>query len=92
MGVVRLPEELHRVIDREVAQGRASSASAFLQEAVMRLVDESATEEGDIRHSADAGSADVAAGRYTTVCTKADEDRLQADMLGRLRTRLAVDG
>ena len=41
MGVIQLPDELQQVIEREVAEGRAISPAAFLQEAVMRLVDAS---------------------------------------------------
>ena len=39
MGAVQLPDELQHVIEREVAEGRASSPAALVEEAVMRLVD-----------------------------------------------------
>jgi Arc/MetJ-type ribon-helix-helix transcriptional regulator len=91
MGVVQLPEELQRVVERQVAEGRASSPSAFLEEAIMRLVDESAAEEDELRQAVAAGSTDIAAGRYRTVATADDERRLQADMMTRLQSRLSTD-
>ena len=45
MGVIQLPDELQRVIERQVAEGRAASSAAFLEEAVRRLVDETRGEE-----------------------------------------------
>ena len=36
VGVVQLPDELERVIERDVAEGRAGGRVAFLEEAVMR--------------------------------------------------------
>ena len=47
MGVVQLPDELQRVIERQVAEGRAASPAAFLEEAVRRLVDEARDEEDE---------------------------------------------
>ena len=72
MGVVQLPDELQRVIERQVAEGRATSPTAFLEEAVMRLVDETRSEEDELDRAAEAGSADIAAGRYTMVATADD--------------------
>ena len=88
MGVVQLPDELQRAIERQVAQGRAASAEAFLENAVMRLIDETHAEEDAVRQSVEAGLADIEAGRHTTVATQDDGQRL----LDRLQARLATDG
>ena len=92
MGVVQLPDALQRVIERQVAEGRAASPAAFLEEAVMRLVADTASEEDDLRRAAEAGSADIAAGRYASVETPEDERRLRDAMMARLRSRLSADG
>ena len=92
MGVVHLPDELERVIERQVAHGRAASPAAFLEEAVMRLVDESRAEEEKIHEAAEAGVADAEAGRYTTIATPADAQLLQERLLAKLQARLAADG
>ncbi|MCK8785366.1 hypothetical protein M0638_13330 [Roseomonas sp. NAR14] len=52
--MVRLPEALQRVIERQMAEGQAASAAAFVKEAVMRLVDEAQAEEAEIRAAAEA--------------------------------------
>ncbi len=92
MGVVQLPDELQRVIERQVAEGRAASPTAFLEEAVMRLVDDTNAEEDELRRAAEAGSADIDAGRYATVATLEDGQRLQESMMARLRSRLSAGG
>ena len=92
MDVVRLPDELQRVIERQVAEGRAISLAAFLEEAVMRLVDEAKAEEDELQEAVRAGSNDIDAGRYEMVTSPEDERRLQDGMMARLRTRLSTDG
>ena len=92
MGVVQLPDELQRVIERQVAEGRAASPAAFLEEAVMRLVDEAGAEEDAIRQASEAGSADIAAGRYTTLATPGDGQALQERLMARVQARLAAKG
>ena len=79
MGGVQLPDGLQRVIERQVAEGRASSPTAFLEEAVMRLVDETSAEEADVQRTVQGGSADIDAGRYRTVAGPDDERRLRDD-------------
>lgn len=91
MGVVQLSDELQRMIERQVAEGRATSPTAFLEEAVMRLVDETATEEDELRRTVEAGSADISAGRYTTIATSEDEKRLRDGIVAKLRSRLSAD-
>lgn len=92
MGVVQLPDGLQRVIERQVAEGRASSSTAFLEEAVMRLVGETSAEEDDVQRAVQDGSADIDAGRYRTVASPDDERRLRDDVMTRLRSRLPSGG
>ena len=92
MGVVQLPDGLQRVIERQVAEGRASSPTAFLEEAVMRLVDETSAEEDDVQLAVQDGSADIDAGRYRTVASPDDERRLRDDVMTRLRSHLPTGG
>jgi predicted transcriptional regulator len=90
MGVVQLPDELQRVIERQVAEGRAASTAAFLEEAIRRLVDETRDEEDELLQTVEAGSADIEAGRYVTVATLEDERRAQDGMMARLQARLSA--
>jgi len=90
MGAVQLPDELQRVIERQVAEGRATSTAAFLEEAVLRLIDDARLEDDDIRGAAQAGIADVEAGRYTTVANAKERQRLQEHMTARLRASLSA--
>ncbi len=93
MGVVQPPDELQQVIERQVAQGRAANPAEFLQQAVMRLIDETHAEEGAVRQSAGAGSADIEASRCTAVViTQDDGQRLQERLMNRLQARLGTDG
>ena len=89
MGVVQLSDELEHVIERQVAEGRAATPIAFLEEAVMRLVDEALAEEDEIRQAAGTGIADVEAGRYSTISTVEEERLLRKRLMGRLEARLA---
>ena len=89
MGVVQLSDELQSVIERQVAEGRAISSTAFLEEAIMRLVDDTRSEWDELRQAAEAGSLDMNAGRYTTVTGPEDGKRLQDDMMARLRARIS---
>ncbi|MCK8786771.1 hypothetical protein M0638_20575 [Roseomonas sp. NAR14] len=92
MGVIQLSDELQHAIERQVAEGRAASPTAFLEEAVMRLIDETAAEEDELRRTIEAGSADIDAGRHRTVATPDDERRLLDEMMARLRSRLPAGG
>jgi Arc/MetJ-type ribon-helix-helix transcriptional regulator len=91
MGAVQLPDELERAIERQVEQGRAASAAAFLQEAVSRLIEDAEAEEDEIRRAAAAGIADIEAGRFTTVATPEDERALGERLMARLRESLTAD-
>ena len=82
MGAVQLPDDLQRVIERQIAEGRAVSTAAFLAEAVHRLLDDARLEAHDVRASAQAGIADLAAGRQTTVTGPDDGRRLRGHRPG----------
>lgn len=90
MGAVQLPDELLLMIERQVEEGRATSAAAFLEEAVLRLIDDARSEEDEIREVVQAGIADMQAGRYTTIATPEDEKRLRERMMARLHQNLAA--
>lgn len=91
MGAVHLSDELQRVIERQVREGRATSAAAFLEEAVLRLVEDTHSEEEDVRRAVQAGIADIEAGLYATVTTPEDGQLLHERMMVRLRESLASD-
>ena len=90
MGVIQLPDELQRMIERQVAEGRAANPAAFLEEAVRRLVNETMSEEDELFQAVEAGSTDITAGRYVTVTTAEDEEYVHDGMMARLRTRLSA--
>ncbi len=91
MGAIQLPDELQRAIEQQVERGRAASAAAFLEEAVLRLLDDAESEENDIRHAADSGIADIEAGRYVTVATPEDGRLLDERLIARLHESLRAD-
>lgn len=87
MGAIQLPDAVQRVIDRQIAEGRATSAEAFLEEAVLRLADAMQAEEHDLRDAAEAGMTDIAVGRFTTIASPEEERLLRERVLARLRDR-----
>lgn len=92
MGAVQLPDELQDAIDRQVAEGRASSAAAFLEEAVRRLIEETRSEEDEFAEVVRSGIADIEEGRFTLVPdTAEDRERLHECRMARLRASLAAD-
>ena len=90
MGAVQLPDALQRLIDRQVQQGRASSTLAFVEEAVSRLIDDAQAEEDDISAAAQAGLADAEAGRYTTITSPEDGQRLHARLMTQMHESLTT--
>ena len=92
MAVVQLSEELQGVVERQVAEGRAVSRAAFLEKAVRRLVDPTRREEDKLLQVAEAGAADIDAGRFTTAASAKDERRLYEGMTARLGARLSDGG
>lgn len=67
MGMVQLPDEMQRAIEREVAEGRAVTSTAFIEEAVRRLFDDRVAEDEAIGRAVEAGVADIEAGRFTII-------------------------
>lgn len=92
MGVVQvqLPDHLKAIIDRQVAEGRVESESAYLEEAVRRYADELEAED-EVIAIANQGIADIEAGRYVLISTPQDSEALHQRAMGRLRTSLADD-
>lgn len=90
MGAVQLPDKLQRVIEREVAEGRARSTAAFLEEAVSRLIDDARSEEEEEVAAAQAGIADMETGRFTSVTTPEDGKRLHERVIARLRANVTA--
>ena len=92
MGVVQvqLPDDLKRVIDRQIAEGRALSEADFLAEAA-RLYADHLDAMDEIAAMVERADADVAAGRYAMVATPEDSRALHEAAMARLRARLASD-
>ena len=92
MGVmqVQLPDELKFIIDRQVAEGRAASAADYVTEA-LRLYADLLDSDDEIAEIVERADADIAAGRYVTVRTRADSETLHEAAMDRLRLRLATD-
>jgi Arc/MetJ-type ribon-helix-helix transcriptional regulator len=92
MGVVhiQLPDDLKRIIDRQVAEGRVASEADYVQEALRRYA-EDLDYEHDIAAEAEAGIADIKAGRYTTIASLEDSEALHERTIARLHDRLATD-
>ena len=90
MGAIRLPDELLRTIENQVAEGLAPSADAFLEQAVARYAEELQEEAEEIKQIAAAGVAAIEDGRYTTIATPEDSEALHERVMARLRERLAA--
>lgn len=89
MGAVQLPDDLMRVIEQRVANGQAANLTAFVQEAVSRLLDDADAEQDDLERAALAGLVDAEAGRTTTIATAADEQAVHDRLMTRLWDSLA---
>lgn len=88
MGVIRLPEELQGAVEREVTEGRAESAQAFVEDAVrwaLGLLDEPAEE---LLRIADDAESDIAGGRYVEVSSEAQHRALADEVAESVRARL----
>lgn len=93
MGVVQvqLPDEVQEIINRQVAEGRATDAAEFLAEAARRYA-EDLDLEGALVTEAKAGIADIEAGRFRTINTREDAELWHQDKMARVRDRLAAEG
>ena len=92
MGViqVQLPEHIQEAVDRQVAEGRVASETAFLIEAARRYAEDLEIEE-DIVAEARAGIADAEAGRYETISSAEDAESLHNRTMARLQKRLVAE-
>jgi predicted transcriptional regulator len=90
MGVVqvRLPDKVQEIIDRQIAEGQATDVSDCLAEAARRYAEELELEAKFVAE-AKAGIADIEAGRFRTVSTREDLAALEAEVMVRMRERLA---
>jgi Arc/MetJ-type ribon-helix-helix transcriptional regulator len=93
MGViqVQLPAELEAIVDREVAEGRASSDAEFLIEATRRYVEDLEAEE-EIVAIAEEGNAALKRGDYVAVSSQKDAEALHRRTMDHLRANLAAEG
>ena len=92
MGAVQhLPDHLRSIIERQVAEGRVASGEQFLEDAVRQHAEDLEAEDEFVA-IAEAGIADIEAGRYRTVSTPEDGEALHQRMMGRLHARLAARG
>lgn len=85
MGAIQLPDEIEHLVSQQVAKGRAASPAEFLEEAVLRLIEDDGAEE-EIIALAQAGIADLEAGRYAVIATPEDRNRLLERLAERMRT------
>jgi predicted transcriptional regulator len=92
MGMIPLSDEVQRLVEREVAAGRASTPTAFVEAAVLRLTEEAQRQDEEMAEVAAEGIADIEAGRYVTIASEAEMRRLFDGMLERVRARRAAEG
>ena len=92
MGViqVQLPDRIKEAIDRQVADGRVTSESEFVVEAVRRYAEELEIEHAIVAEAM-AGISDVDAGRYITIATAEDAEALHPRVMQRVADRLAAE-
>jgi Arc/MetJ-type ribon-helix-helix transcriptional regulator len=86
--VVQLPDDLKRVIDRQVINGHAASEAEFLAHAIQRYAEALEQDEDEIAAAADEGIADIEAGRFELIASPADMRRLRTELGARLDQRV----
>ena len=87
---VTLPDEIHAIVDRQIAAGRVESMDAYLVEAARRLAADIEIED-EIVSEAKTGIADAEAGRFVTIDTQDCGEAWHDRMMARVRDRLATD-
>jgi Arc/MetJ-type ribon-helix-helix transcriptional regulator len=90
MGIIQLPDHLRQVIARQIAEGRAESEDAYLEEAVRRYAEELEAED-EILIAAETGIRDIETGHYATISSSEDAAVLHERAMLRLRDRLVPD-
>ena len=90
MGAVRIPDQLKRIIDRQIASGRAASEAEYVAEAPRAYADHIDAQD-EIAAIADRADADMASGRFVTVNGEEDGEALHERAMARLHARMASD-
>lgn len=90
MGAIAVSDELQCIIEREVAAGRAATATAFVEEAVLRLIEDAREEAEDIARVAAEGIADIKAGRFVTIASSKEHAAFFDGVMDRVRARRAA--
>jgi predicted transcriptional regulator len=85
MGAINLRDDIQRAVEDQVAQGRAESATAFVEGAVVMLLEELRAEEEEILRVGAAGIADIEAGRFVEISSVEEHDRLMDEIKARVR-------
>ena len=67
MTTIEIADELRRIIDQQVAEGRAANAAELLDEAVRRYVEDLDRDEAALIAAAREGLAAVEEGDYVTI-------------------------
>ncbi len=80
MTLIQLPDDLKRLIDQQVAEGRAASDAEFLAVAVRRYADALEADDDRIVAAADDGIADIEAGRFEVIAGPEDMRRLRSEL------------
>jgi Arc/MetJ-type ribon-helix-helix transcriptional regulator len=83
MGVVQLPDHIRAIIDNQVSAGRVVNEAEFLEDAVRRYASDLEAEDAVVA-GAEAGIADIEAGRYDLISGPEDMERLRASFSSRL--------
>ena len=76
MPSIRISESLKVIVDQAVADGAATTASAFVDKAVRLYADYLADDEEMTIAAAKEGIAAIERGEYVTIATQADRDAL----------------
>jgi len=87
MGAVQIPDHLKQVIDRQVAEGHATSEADYVMNALHAYA-EHLEAENEIAAMAVRADADMASGRFVTVISAEDSEALHATTMARLRARM----
>jgi Arc/MetJ-type ribon-helix-helix transcriptional regulator len=90
MGAVQIPDHLKQVIDRQVAEGRATSAADYVVTALHACA-EHLEAENEIAAMEVRADADMASGRFVTVASPEDSKALHAITMARLRERMPTN-
>jgi Arc/MetJ-type ribon-helix-helix transcriptional regulator len=87
MGAVQIPDRLKQVIERQIAQGHATSEADYVVNA-LHAYSEHLEAENEIAAMAVRADADMASGRFVTVTSAEDGEALHASTMARLRARM----